>query len=389
MMCHSLIVRVVVSQARFVQIIKDLHQKTSNIFDDSLLFRFENSGEAALPNAIVLECYNFSINDAILAQPSSIVSYGSEFKEPSNFQELLQGHPHWDLFNKILTKGATFPLNHISNDLRLQDIMYHKERGNHKSAEMHNDALASIIENDIVKGYALPLPPEILLKIPNASLAPLGCICQDSINEQGLKTSKFRMTHDQTFPGPSKLSVNLRVKKEELPPCMYSFVLCRVIHYIVSLRLRHPSTRLYICKYDIDLAYRRCHLSGETGSECLTIYNNMLLMALRMTFRGAPCPSLWGIISDTIADTCNSLIHNPCWDHSLLYDHLSMTIDLPNLLPESIDFAPAQELAVDIPTNDVGKVDMYIDDTIGIALDLADNVTRVQNAVPLVIKAFA
>lgn len=66
-----------------------------------------------------------------------------------------------------------------------------------------------------------------------------------------------------------------------------------------------------------------------------------------------------------------------------------MTIDLPNLLPESIDFAPAQELAVDIPTNDVGKVDMYIDDTIGIALDLADNVTRVQNAVPLVIKAFA
>ncbi len=54
-----------------------------------------------------------------------------------------------------------------------------------------------------------------------------------------------------------------------------------------------------------------------------------------------------------------------------------------------MDFAPAQELAVDIPTNHIRRVDMYIDNTIGIALDLGDNVTRVQNAVPLVINAFA
>lgn len=141
--------------------------------------------------------------------------------------------------------------------------------------------------------------------------------------------------------------------------------------------------------FDIDSAYRRCHLSADTASECLTIYNNMLLMALQMTFRGVPCPSLWGVISDTIADTCNSLIHNPCWDHLLIFDQLSKTIKEPNPLPKSIDFVPAQELAVDIPTNDIGKVDMYIDDTIGFVLDLGDNVTIVQNAVPMVINAFA
>lgn len=47
------------------QIIKDLLQQTSNNFDESLLFHFENSREAALHNAIVLEYYNFNINDAI------------------------------------------------------------------------------------------------------------------------------------------------------------------------------------------------------------------------------------------------------------------------------------------------------------------------------------
>ncbi len=34
---------------------------------------------------------------------------------------------------------------------------------------------------------------------------------------------------------------------------------------------------------------------------------------------GAPCLLLWGVISNTIADTCNSLIHNPCWDHFYTY----------------------------------------------------------------------
>jgi hypothetical protein len=45
--------------------------------------------------------------------------------------------------------------------------------------------------------------------IPNASLAPLGCQTQESINEFGERITKHRMTHDQTFPGPSGKSVNL------------------------------------------------------------------------------------------------------------------------------------------------------------------------------------
>jgi hypothetical protein len=108
-----------------------------------------------------------------------------------------------------------------------------------------------------------------------------------------------------------------------------------------------------------------------------------------MTFGGAPCPALWGIISDTIADSCNALIHNPHWDHELLFDQLSASIADPMPLPRTMSFTPAQELAMDIPINDIGKVDMYIDDTIGVALDLANNTKRAQNAMPLIIHAFA
>jgi hypothetical protein len=111
-------------------------------------------------------------------------------------------------------------------------------------------------------------------------------------------------------------------------------------------------------------------------------------MALCMTFGGSACPSLWGIILDTIADSCNSSIHNPHWDWKTLYDPLSFSIEDPKPLPPSIEFTLSQDFAVYIPINDIGKVDMYINDTIGVAINLADNMKHVQFAMPLVIYEF-
>jgi hypothetical protein len=56
--------------------------------------------------------------------------------------------------------------------------------------------------------FQSPSSSNILFKIPNASLAPLGCQTQETINELGVELPKYRMTHDQTFPGPSELSMN-------------------------------------------------------------------------------------------------------------------------------------------------------------------------------------
>jgi hypothetical protein len=95
---------------------------------------------------------------------------------------------------------------------------------------------------------------------------------------------------------------------------MNSYVLLRSIHYICSLCLRHPDTKIYICKVDLDAACRRCHLSITTAQESLTVYDNLLFMALQMTFGGAPCPALWGYISETLADVCNMLINNQHWN---------------------------------------------------------------------------
>jgi len=129
-----------------------------------------------------------------------------------------------------------FYLLPISQENRVIDLNYQKNRGNDKSTLKSKDILNKIIQEDVERGFALPLPIKLLKFIPNASLAPLGWQEEETINERGERIPKFRMTHDQNFPCPSHRSVNLRVIQDELPQCMYSHVLLRSIHYIVHLR---------------------------------------------------------------------------------------------------------------------------------------------------------
>jgi hypothetical protein len=72
-------------------------------------------------------------------------------------------------------KWSYFPLHHITPKNRKLDLIFHKERGNHKLA-IKNNHILEIISEDVKRGFALPLPTAILHLIPNTSLAPLGCL---------------------------------------------------------------------------------------------------------------------------------------------------------------------------------------------------------------------
>jgi hypothetical protein len=268
---------------------------------------------------------------------------------------------------------------------RLLDLEFHLERGNHKSLEKYAEFIDPVILEDVNRGFILLLPPEILPKLPGASIAPLGCHKQTTIDEEGNTIPKYRLTHDQSFPGPSGLSVNLRVKKDLLPPIMYSFVVSRLAHYIINTRLLHPDTMIYLCKVDLDATYRRCSLSSRTAMECLTVYKDLLLIALRLTFGGAPGPNLWGVISESIADISNAILQNNSWNYSTFFDPLSGTIEEPLSLPDDIPLASAKKLSVTLPLNEKG----YIDDNIGVTPDLGDNLLRMKRVIPLAIPTLA
>jgi hypothetical protein len=173
-------------------------------------FVFEKSRDAAKHNSNIFSKFNNDIHEAILVHPNSQHSYGSEFKPAHQLEELLQDHPKWSLLKKLLQYGASFPVQPMTREDRQKGISFHISRGNPQSASTHD-----LILEDVQRGFALPLTINTIHFLPNASLAPLGCIEKPSVNKKGEQVIKYQMTHhDQSFPGPSGLSVNKRVTKE-------------------------------------------------------------------------------------------------------------------------------------------------------------------------------
>ena len=148
----------------------------------------------------------------------------------------------------------------------------------------------------IKHGWYLPLPPNFLFHLPRTEVAPHGILSQHTITENGDIVDKSRFTHDQSYPGQhSKKSINSRVIDEDLVSCMFGYMHLRCIHYIIGFRQQHLSLRIGMSKIDYKLAYRRQRFDAKTAVKSLTqvIIDNciFLLMALRLTFRGKPCPS--------------------------------------------------------------------------------------------------
>ena len=66
-----------------------------------------------------------------------------------------------------------------------------KKRGNHKSAKIHEDHLASAFQKEIEKGWIFILPDEEATNIPGLELAPMGVAEQLGVSATGDFVSKL------------------------------------------------------------------------------------------------------------------------------------------------------------------------------------------------------
>jgi hypothetical protein len=171
---------------------------------------------------------------------------------------------------------------------------------------------------------------------------------------------------------------------------MFGFCLIRQIHYIVSVRLRHPTTRIFLSKSDWTKAYKRLH---ATPKICLAsgslLDSETLLVHLRLTFGGSPSPSRWSDLSEMGCDLANDLIRDPNWSSTEFLKYLPTTIPVPNRGDNSTPFQRAKPLAVEIPPNDAGKCDVFLDDYLLATPDFGDQADRAAVLLPLIISLLA
>ncbi|MFN9979361.1 MAG: hypothetical protein ACK53Y_05585, partial [bacterium] len=73
-------------------------------------------------------------------------------------------------------------------------------RGNNKSALKCKSEYAKIVETKVIQGWMLPLPLHYVNSLHHGELAPVGIDVKVWYElPDGLKKTKYRLTHDQSF----------------------------------------------------------------------------------------------------------------------------------------------------------------------------------------------
>ncbi len=338
-------------------------------------FKFDLSHDAAAHNAEVLRNYNFDLGKAIDTNKHSPLGYGSEFRHTTVLSLLFERHPNWDRFRSIITNGSRWPLDELADEARSIDLQDALTFRNHKGASAHPKLLRKLVEKDVNFGFGLVIPLSTVNNIPGALIAPMNIMEQNTIDEHGTIIPKQHLTHDQSFKWTSGTSVNSRVNFTKCLPCGYGACLQRLINFMVAAHRKYPDKRLLATKIDYKSAYQRCHLNHETAAQTITQLpeEELAIISLRLTFGGAPCPYEWSVISESVCDLANALLHDDNWDPT----NLSSPSGVPPLstLDDNAPFGIGRKQIVDIPIDPRGTINCYIDDTIGITVDL-DNTNK-------------
>jgi hypothetical protein len=277
-------------------------------------FQFHQTPAAAAHNARILRRHNNDLAQAIIADGNSPLQYGSEFRPKSILAPLLCHHPNWPYINELLTTGCSFIAPPLLEPDRLTQIELALSFGNHKGALNKPQQLIDLLHDDIIHGYNLPVSIDMVHKIPGLVLSPMNIAKQNTIDETGRVIEKDRLTHDHSFDFFPGSSVNSRCRLDLHQTCMFGKSLSRMFHWIVHMRMKYPHNRILLTKTDWKSAYRRAHLHVDTALQCATHRSDTLLIPLRMTFGGAPCPASWSCISNTGCDLATDLANDPAWE---------------------------------------------------------------------------
>jgi hypothetical protein len=185
--------------AWFLKAIKDICATPSEVPTKSPI-RFEMSERASAINAEVLRNVDFDLGRLILEHGSSTLGFGSEFRKVAELRPLIGRHPHFARLEKLLTEGMQYVFEReLSPEERVDEVAAMLSRGNHKSAQTEPERVGELLAKDVTHGFTIPLPIAVVELIPGSLAQPLGLVQQWTVDHDGKRKAKFRLTQDLSF----------------------------------------------------------------------------------------------------------------------------------------------------------------------------------------------
>ena len=300
---------------------------------------FATNREAMEINESILKSFDFDMKRLIDKYARTTLGYGSEFREVEALRPLIGNHPNFEPLSRIISSGMPYVFTReLDKVTRLTELKTLLQRGNHKSAKECPKQLKELLAKDVIHGFTIPLPVRTVHNIPNAAVQPLGITRQWTLDAQGERVEKFRMTQDLSFSSGSSstatTSINSRIDMSAYPEMIYGWCMPRIIHYVLALRVKHPGYKVLISKYDYSDAYRRIAHSAEAAEQTISVHEGIAYMSLRLTFGGSPNPPTWCLFSETVTDLANEISQCAEWKPSELHSPAQPVTPSPERLPE-------------------------------------------------------
>lgn len=354
--------------------------------------------EAAIHNTKILEKHNYDLEKAIEAQGFTNLSMGAELRPSEQLEPLLRHHPNFNKLEEIIQQGVRYPQDDLTEDKRIQEVNEQLEKGNQKSA-LEEDALPIVTKafaDDIKKGYAIIVTKDCLKNLKDAEVYPLGMQHQATINERGEIIPKKRLTHNLSNKKKEKISINQRIREDELPETIYGHAIHRFLHKIHCIRFHNPNEPILCAKNDIDKAYRRLHTHPKISSKCCATWylhktnekdeliekseTEVGSILNRLPFGSSPGPTLFSQYSETTFDLAEDLMLCKEWNTDELKPPMHEQVPTKILQPKDEPYGQALQADVDLPSNTKGGCEGYIDDCATAVLATEDNKEMVERA---------
>lgn len=299
---------------------------------------FEYSGQAAEENAKILCWHGYDLGRLIDSELTLTLGYGSEFRPLSQLEKVVGGHPNFQALSEFLTSGMPYHFSEeISEEEREAKLLGILDRGSHKSATKDSAKVSELLGKDVHYGFSLPVPRRVVPSIKNASAQPLGLARQFSLQSDGSRKLKYRLTQDLSFfldvLGLGKRrSINDRIDHSYYSEMIFGWCLSRILHFIISLWIHHPNIRIHMSKYDCSDAYRRMAHSARAAAQTISAHLDLAFIALRLTFGGAPNPAAFTLFSEMVTDLANEISQCTEWDPATLNSPAQPETPIPNRL---------------------------------------------------------
>lgn len=264
--------------------------------------------------------HDFNLDEIINSPNPTACTPGSKFRDESILLSLLKCHSNWKELRETIYGGASNKLKHPpDNQSRKSEnaalILYN----NHKVARDNPGIITKSINEDVIKGYAIPIPCGTEQDLEGSMLCALGTVKQKTLDEKGMTTEKDRLCHDQTFIRlPSSFSVNELTDKLGFVGLHYGWTFYRIIEQTIEIRRAYPDCAIFVIKGDFKSAYRRIHYNALAAVQCMVYWGGIIYMWLRLCFGGSSCPPSWCIVGEAIIDLANDLLMNEAFEVDII-----------------------------------------------------------------------